>query len=1067
MRLSSYTRSFVQTHSWTYQWLDTNGAVDFSEGHIVIDRNNVDWSLASGGTETSANEVSCFWSPFGPPNSWGDSSSTLVVWPPAPGLGGLTNVDYRSRWVYDAELDTYSYTTTTNPPSSSTNLSQPYYPMVHVAVTSIQITTGPTNDPTFRLPETNAITETAQSRIELLTGGEPGATNVMYYSFWVFAWENTGPWINPSNIIVAGQNADVSGRIVLALAANTTTDITPNLPASYTNYNFWVPLISPWTYAVTAVAADDASPSVGSNVTFTAVMNDTGPTPPVITWFVNGVTNTTSTNMTLACAFTNAGTYTVTAQCGDSVASTAVFATFRGAIDLFAGALDIAVGDLVSLSATLTPATTPTIISWAGDAGRLLLLDLFGLPYFADFPADAAGRLDGVVRFLTAGEKSISITCDNSTTNKTIRVYEVMGLTASESTVAVGSNVTFTATLNPPGGNPPPLQWFVNGTLNTNFTGTNLTWLMTNAGPLEVKAKCGLSEVPVTVQGEFRGTINLTASTEDIGVSSNVTFTASLTPAVTAENLVWNGPQVWKILAPPSFGMMWPDFAGGFTKEFTFDYAGEYPVTVTCGTSSVSKTIRVYAVTAVTANELLVPVGSNLTFTATMVGGTNPPAPTWFVDGNSITNTGVTVTITFTNADVHTVSATCGTSSNNVAITAVGVKRIESLTPDALGVFAPSPLFVLKGNAIQFRAIPDPETAAWPPGMPTWQIEGSSLTNAEPPWSFQNQSTTTNDTKLVVAKCGTSSGTNNVTVFGISLVPEITVLANDYAGLAAADRVSRSVTRLDAQISPGVPGLQLTLAIDSATPNTTDKGEFVALVAPSPGMALPLAPFIGTTGGLSSSSPFGDNYSTYYAAKLELPNQRDRSLDELKPQIVTINVLLNQVLAASANVTVKGHFKWLMGNDRFQDALDFVNAKYSCGVSLPHYVLSLGANHAATAIVSGSVSAAKSALDHGENFTASALIHEQVHVLQGTNTRTAASLGQIVWEGVAGADANSIFVMPSIGKILTYLSCEIAAWGAEGGAAGVNWLDVKETNDILAVIEQFCLEYSAVNQRLN
>ncbi len=83
------------------------------------------------------------------------------------------------------------------------------------------------------------------------------------------------------------------------------------------------------------------------------------------------------------------------------------------------------------------------------------------------------------------------------------------------------------------------------GTLTTDVSGTNLTWLMTNAGPLEVKARYGISEVAVTVQGEFRGTVTLAASAEDIAVGSDVTFTASLTPPVTAENLVWNGPQVW------------------------------------------------------------------------------------------------------------------------------------------------------------------------------------------------------------------------------------------------------------------------------------------------------------------------------------------------------------------------------------------------------------------------------------------------------------------------------------------------------------------------------------------
>ncbi len=1150
VRLSSFTRNLSQTNGHSWQYFDTNGAVAARWDGQWVNRNTVNWSLSQGGTERAADGWVYSWSPQAPPNSYAWDTSYTLVWPAAPGTGTQTNVYHSGHWVLDSDLSTYYYTN-----SYSTNgyggIPQPSYPWVHVASRVHQFDLGDTNNPSHRLLWTNDVSETAQARIELLTGGEPGATNVMFHSLWFVAYPASGGGIDPGEIVVAGQSAEPGGRIVLALAANSSQDITPTLPVAYSNYHFWVYGPVAWSYAVVAVATDQWYPSVGSNVTFTALMNDTGPTPPIIEWLVNGVTNTSSTTTTLTCAFTNAGTYTVTARCAGTEASTTLNVTFRGTLTLVAGALDIGVGsavtftasatptvtpdfatwsgpqsyritppatneawypdlnggftktfyfeypdyssdssgqpvtltcgdsttnqyirvyavqavtastnivavtsnaqfaavlnrdgpnvppiqwyvngalntnftgtnldytfpdvgsytieawlgssrqsntvtvafagqinltanatdirvgELVDFSATLNPVVTPTAISWAGDTGALWLLDLSGLPYFANFPADAAGLLTCTVLFPSAGEKTVSITCDNGTTNKTIRVYEVTSVTASDSLVVVGSNVTFTATLNPPGGNPPPLQWFVNGTLNTNFTGTNLTWLMTNAGPLEVKAKCGISEVPVTVTGEFRGTINLAASAEDIGVSSNVTFTASLTPAVTAENLVWNGPQVWKILAPPSFGMMWPDFAGGFTKEFTFDYAGEYPVTVICGTSSASKTIRVYAVTAVMASDPLVPVGSNLTFTATVVGGTNPPPLTWFVDGNMITNTSLTATITFTNAGDHTVSATCGTSSNNVAITAVGVKRIESLTPDAKGVFAPSPLFVLKGNAIQFRAIPDPTNAAWPTGMPTWQIEGASVTNAEPNWSFQNQSTSTNDTKLVIAKCGTSTGTNLVTVFAITLSTAPAVIANNYLGLTLAQRTNRSLANIYAEVTPSIPGLPLTARIASAVPDTTDKGLFT-FASGDTGAEVAVVNMVSLT-------LTGNRYDCWYLAKRELSTDRNRDGDALKSQTVTFDVRLNQQPMGTAMVTVMGHFKWLIAENRKTDAVQFVNAKYFAGVASPTYDPNeedYGATSPALNVTVGPLG-----IDGGENWVAAVLFHEQTHVNQGS-----------------------------------------------------------------------------------
>ena len=594
---------------------------------------------------------------------------------------------------------------------------------------------------------------------------------------------------------------------------------------------------------------------------------------------------------------------------------------------------------------------------------------------------------------------------------------------------------------------------------------------MTNAGPLEVKAKCGLSEVPVTVQGEFRGTITLAASAEDIGVGSNVTFTASLTPAVTAENLVWSGPQVWLPVPVPPYRELSPELTGGFTKMFFFDNAGEQTVTNTWGTSSASKTIRVYAVTAVMASDPLVPVGSNLTFTATLMGGTNLPLLTWFVDGNTNTNTGITATITYTNAAEHTVSVTCGTSSNDIAITAVGVKWIESLAPDALGVFAPSPLFVLKANAIQFRAIPDPEKAAWPPGMPTWQIEGSSLTNAEPSWSFQNQSALTNDTKLVIAKRGTSSSTNMVTVFSISLVPEKPELANDYAGVASVDRVNRSVTRLDARIAPAVLGLQLTVAIDSANPNTSDKGQFVIPLGPGPLMSQ-FGPFLPTTGSMNSNAPLGDTYSSWYAAKQELSTHRDRDSNELKSQTVTINVLLNQVNVASRNVTVLSHFMWLLGKNWLQQALNFVNMKYGVGVSNPTiatqdpYGLTSATYFGINVTISPATLAVAPGVTGGENWTAAILYHEQTHVLRGAPTLLQIERGETAWE--LWGDANKAPTALSAAQfdaIIDGASEEMIGWNSMLGVANAYYLTEGEKGLIRTEISEYADRIKLVNEK--
>ena len=199
--------------------------------------------------------------------------------------------------------------------------------------------------------------------------------------------------------------------------------------------------------------------AVTSNAQFTAVLNRAGPSPPPIGWYVDGTFVTNSPGTTFDYAFTNVGQYVIEARLGSSQQSNTVTVAFAGQINLTASAEDIALGDLVDFTTTLTPAVTPNAISWVGDAMVQILP--FGL---GQFPSDAAGLLSCTVRYDSPGEKAVTITCDNSSTNKTIRVFEVTSLTASESLVALGSNVNFSATRNLVGGNPPPLIWTVNGT---------------------------------------------------------------------------------------------------------------------------------------------------------------------------------------------------------------------------------------------------------------------------------------------------------------------------------------------------------------------------------------------------------------------------------------------------------------------------------------------------------------------------------------------------------------------------------------------------------------------------
>ena len=758
-----------------YRWFDTNGAVTSTFEYVWSNQNTVNWSLAQGGTETLTDGWACFWSPQGPPNSGSTSSRTSLLWPPAPGLGTYTNISSSGNWAYDSALSSYNYVSTyaTN---AAADLAQPSYPWVHVAVNSTLADPGDPNNPAIRMAWTNAVTETAQARLELLTGGEPGATNVLFHTLWVYAWNNGGGGINQEDIVVAGQNAEPGNRVVLALAANTTTDITPSLPASYTNYTFWIGYAYAWTYAVYAVTPDDGAPSVGSTVTFTAVMNDTGPTPPVIQWLVNGVPNTNSTDTTFTCAFTNAGTYIVTARCGGTEASTTVTVTFRGTLTLTAGALDIAVGSPVTFTASTTPTVTPDFATWSGPQSYRItppatneawfpnLNGGFTKTFYFDYPdygSDSSGQ-------------PVTLSCGDRSTNQYLRVYAVQAVTASTNIVAVTSNAQFTAILTRSGPSPPPIQWYVNGTLATNSTGTNLDYTFTNVGPCTVEAWLGSSKQSNTVTVAFAGEINLAVSGEDIALGDLVDFTATPTPSIIPTDISWTGPVTVQIL-PLGQGQFPDNAAGLLSCTVRYDSPGEKVVSIKCDNSTTNKTIRVYEVASLTASESLVAVGSNVNFTATrnLVGG-NPPPLVWTVNGTLITNAnGLSFSTAFSNVGINTVIAQCGTSKQTNVVNSVGVKRVEYENPDQPGTWATNSgtLHIYKGDIVTFRAIPDPTNSAWPSGWPQWSRGGTTAGAGESKsFGFNSVSASPTNYQTITARCGTSSNPMNTITFNTDLV---------------------------------------------------------------------------------------------------------------------------------------------------------------------------------------------------------------------------------------------------------------------------------------------------------
>ena len=339
--------------------------------------------------------------------------------------------------------------------------------------------------------------------------------------------------------------------------------------------------------------------------------------------------------------------------------------------NLTASAYHVAIGDTVTNTVTMTPVNAFDLVLWDRPNAQL---------YYGTGETFTRVMTDtGPWGPASNGVLAVTATCGNVTLTNLITVYQITNVTASNNPISTAEPLTLTATLSPdPGTNSLPIIWYAD--FGTTPIGTGPTITLTNQlpGVTTFFATCGTSCKYVTVTFQFAGTISLTATPEDIPIGTTATFTATLAPAGTPNSVAWQHPNY-----------IGTDYAGGLTREYYFAYAGTQPVSITCDLVTTNKAVRVYEVTAVTASPSLVAVGSNITFTATLYGGPNPPPLVWKVDGVLDTNsTGVTFTTSFPTAGVKEVSAWCGTiSSKSAMVTNVGVGAIEfyRITSETVG----------------------------------------------------------------------------------------------------------------------------------------------------------------------------------------------------------------------------------------------------------------------------------------------------------------------------------------------------------------------------------------------
>ena len=146
--------------------------------------------------------------------------------------------------------------------------------------------------------------------------------------------------------------------------------------------------------------------------------------------------------------------------------------------------------------------------------------------------------------------------------------------------------------------------------------------------------------------------------------------------------------------------------------------------------------------------------------------------------------------------------------SPNANLTVIpGVQKLQYQEPNTTNfIDITNTLYILKGTAVTFKALPNPANATFPNGQPTWSgTSGATGTGQTKSVTFNTKSTSTTDYKTVIASTGTPKIVNVI-------VYELTGTLNpqDYFNSRSTDRYGlKEDVNLGFLVTPNVTAQQM------------------------------------------------------------------------------------------------------------------------------------------------------------------------------------------------------------------------------------------------------------------
>lgn len=558
--------------------------------------------------------------------------------------------------------------------------------------------------------------------------------------------------------------------------------------------------VNPSVVPSVSIVASQTTICTGTNVTFTATSINGG-TAPSYQWKLNGANIGGATTANYASStLANGSLISVVLTSNNPCASTntvtssgiaiSVTTSVTPSVSISAPQTTICSGTSVTFTAAPTNAGTAPIYQWRLNGSSITGAN--GISY----TSSTLGNNSQISLSMTSNNACASVpTVQSNTLTVTYAasIIPVARISASQTTICTGSNVTFLAT-STNGGTSPTYQWRLNG--NTIPGATNASYSTTtlvNNSQISVQLKssdlCASPStatsniVTITVGGSVTPSITIISSQSNICQGTTVTFTAIPVNGGTSPVFQWkvNGATV----GANSNVFSSANLTNGSSVVCQMVSNNTCATVPTANSNSISMNVSPVLIPSlvISASQTNICTGANVVFNANAVNGGLSPIYRWKLNGNTIS--GATSS-----------SYSSSTLNNNDNVSAVLVSNETCVTPSTVNSNAIT--LTSSGNAMPTISIAASQTSICSGATVTF---ATTVTSGGPSptyqWKFNGNSAGTNasvfSTNLLadsnIVSCVMTSNATCVTIstvtsngvlmlLGASVTPSIVISAN-------------------------------------------------------------------------------------------------------------------------------------------------------------------------------------------------------------------------------------------------------------------------------------------------